>query len=145
MWGKPRKAGKQIVPSAAPAPTGRVVAGRAAWVTTLATVPDAWAVQAASLGIMTNTFSPASTSGNTYTGDRGFGVNRWAGRTIDAVQNFHGAAAPVLRPRSTRLGIGAMTAGQPGLPNTGGVDNLGPVAYMSMSQVANHFSFGGGG
>jgi hypothetical protein len=143
MWGKPRKAGKQIVEPASPAPTGRVVAGRVAWVTTVATAPDAWAEQAASLGIMTNTFSPAS-SGHRYTGDPGFGVNRWAGRTIDAVQNFHGAAAPVLHPGSTRLGIGAMTAGQPGLPNTGGTGNLGPVAYMSMAQVANRFSFGGG-
>lgn len=144
MWGKPGKPGKQIAPAPLPAPSGRVIHGRVALAVTTVPVPDAYAVQAASLGIMTNTFSPAS-AGHRYFGDPGFGVNRWAGRTIGPVQHFFGAAQSALRPATgNRLGIGAGTAGQPGLPNTGGTDNLGPVARMSVAQVANRFSFGGG-
>jgi hypothetical protein len=54
-----------------------------------------------------------------FSGDRGFGVSRWAGRTTYAFQHWQGAAVPVLAPKEKRLGIGAGVAGQPGLPNTG--------------------------
>lgn len=87
--------------------------------------PDRFAVQAASLGVMTNTLSPGAAgihgSGTPrgFTGDPGFGYNRWAGRTTYSYQHWQGAAVPVADPKSKRLGIGAGVAGQPGMPSTG--------------------------
>lgn len=123
----------------------RTVKGNARVTTAVYTVPDAWGVQAASLGMVTNTFSPASAgvhssgSARGFIGDRGFGVNRWAGRTTYPLQTFGASIVPVADPRSRRLGIGAMAAGQPGLPGTGAnaMDpTLVTLARMSSSQVA---------
>lgn len=89
-------------------------------------LPDAFAVQAASLGMMTNTFSPASAgihspgaSPRGFVGDRGFGVNRWSGRTTYPFQQFSYPPSPIADPLAQRLGFGAGVAGQPGLPSTG--------------------------
>jgi len=107
--------------------------------TTLALIfgPDRQSVQAASLGMATNTFSPMSSGvhspgGNNrgFTGDRGYGVNRMGGKS-GPLQLFYGMAAavnPVKAPRSARLGAGAMVSGQPGLPNTGRAGSALPGA-----------------
>lgn len=109
--------------------------------TTVAIVfgPDRQSIQAASLGMATNTWSPMSSGRHSpggsaakgFVGDRGYGVNRMGGRT-DPLQVFTGAAAairPVRDPRSARLGAGAGVAGQPGLPSTG-VSN--PFTYAAL-------------
>ncbi len=87
---------------------------------------DRWSkALAASLAIATNTFSPMSAGvhdpGGTrrgFAGDPGYGVSRFAGRTLPK-QGYGQIAAPVADPLGVRLGIGAGVAGQPGLPNTG--------------------------
>jgi hypothetical protein len=105
--------------------------------------PDPFAIQAASLGVMTNPFSPASAgihspgaSPRGFVGDRGFGVNRWAGRTTYPLQHWAGAIKPVSDPSAQRLGLGAGVAGQPGLPSTGGLTGgLSSLAWMSWSPL----------
>jgi len=105
--------------------------------------PDPFAVQAASLGVMTNTFSPGAVgvhspgaSAKGFVGDRGFGVNRWSGRTTYPYQHWGGAIKPVKDPTAQRLGLGAGVAGQPGLPNTGGqTAGLTSLAWMSWSPM----------
>lgn len=87
---------------------------------------DIHAKRAASLGLMTNTLSPGAVgvhrhpdrSPTGYTGDPGFGVNRWAGDT-QPLQNFFGLVGPITHAKSKRLGAGAGASGQPGLPSTG--------------------------
>jgi len=117
----------------------RTIPGNARVVTAVYAVPDAFAVQAASLGMVTNTFSAASAgrhspgaSARGFVGDRGYGVNRWAGRTTYPLQTFGQAIVPVADPSARRLGIGAMTSGQPGLPGTG-QDNSGMAALARIS------------
>jgi hypothetical protein len=106
--------------------------------------PDAFSLQlAGSMAIANNTFSPMaagrhnpSTQPRGYTGDRGYGVNRFAGKLNHAVQNFVGATAPIADPKSRRLGFGAGTAGQPGLPNSGAdAGGLGAIAYLGYGQL----------
>lgn len=112
--------------------------------------PDAFAIQAASLGLMTNTFAQGSVgvhspggSARGFVGDRGYGVNRWAGRTTYPLQNFHYPPAPIADPMSQRLGLGAGVAGQPGLPNTGlqtgGLSSLAMLSYNPLGRTG----FGG--
>lgn len=120
----------------------RVVPGNTDVTVAIVSGPDAWSQQiAGSMAIATNTFSPMahgvhSTGGQGFTGDRGYGVNRWAGRLPYAVQNFMGPVDPIRNPRSRRLGIGAGVAGQPGLPNTGSdAGGLAPLAWMGYSSV----------
>jgi len=117
----------------------RTIAGNSRVVTAVYAVPDQFAVQAASLGMVTNTFSEASAgihspgaSARGFVGDRGYGVNRWAGRTTYPLQTFGQAIVPVSDPSARRLGIGAMTSGQPGLPSTGD-DNSGLLALARLS------------
>lgn len=102
----------------------------------ITTVPDPYGVQAASLGLITNTFSPASSGligGSKHPGPAGsqglsgVGVNRWAGADPRPVQSFIGAAAPVADPKAQRLGFGSGVSGQPGLPSTG--DQTGGLAF----------------
>lgn len=95
-------------------------------VTTWVYGPDIHSMRIAGLGHMTNTLSPGSVgthlppdaSRSGFTGDPGYGVNRWAGETLP-VQHFFGLVAPIAHARGKLLGIGAGVAGQPGLPNTG--------------------------
>lgn len=111
-------------------------------VTAVVADPDRWSIQAASLGLATLSFSPMSTGrhegrkGGTV-GLSGFGVNRWAGRTTYPLQAFRTAVAPVVDPRSKRVGAGAMASGQPGLPSTGDAQQpgLGSLALMSMNPL----------
>lgn len=115
----------------------RVIPGNVRTVAVATTVPDAWGVQAASLGLVTNTYSPASAGRHGprpgaagFTGDPGFGVNRWSGAGSDqvVVQPLMGPAiAPVTDPESQRLGFGAGVSGQPGLPSTG--DQTGALGW----------------
>lgn len=105
--------------------------------------PDAFATQAASLGLATLTYSPMSAgvhspgaSPRGFVGDRGYGVNRWAGRTPYPVQQFQYPPAPIADPMSQRLGIGAGVAGQPGLPNTGtATGGLSSLALLSFNPL----------
>ena len=141
-------------PTPAPGRGGRVVRGNGRVVAALVYEPDAWAVQAASLGIATGTFSPMSAgvhspgaSARGFVGDRGYGVNRWAGRTPyqqGAVQDLGAPVQPILTPLSQRLGIGAMPAGQPGFPSTGQDDGgLAALAAMGYGQLNNRTGLGG--
>lgn len=142
MWGKPGKPGKDITPSAGRA-SGRRVPGNGRVVTALVYEPDAWSVQYASLGVMTNTASPgsmgrpdAAAPKGYLSGDRGFGVNRWSGRTLYPLQHTAQAVKPVADPLGQRLGIGAGVSGQPGLPNTGGqTGGLSSIAWLSYNPL----------
>jgi hypothetical protein len=112
---------------------GRRLPGNGRPVTTWVYDADIHAQRIASLGAYTNTFSPANyglhgphdASPSGYTGDPGYGVNRWAGKSAFPVQNFIGMVAPIANAKNRRLGIGVGVAGQPGLPNTGGADLSG--------------------
>jgi hypothetical protein len=135
---------------------GRVIRGNGRKVIAWMFGPDAQSRQlATAMAVNTNTASPASVGvhGRTpgmggasrmgYVGDRGYGVNRFAGRT-DPLQFFAGAAAaikPIADPRSRRLGVGAMTAGQPGLPNTG-MDQPGTGSLAWLGPTAS-LGYGG--
>lgn len=112
----------------------RVIPGNGTTVTITVFGPDRWSVQAASLGMLTNTRSPAS-SGTPYSGDRGYGLNgnRWTGATPYPLQHFAGAAQPVVYPQHVGVGLGSGVSGQPGLPSTGGLTGLGALAAMSSS------------
>jgi hypothetical protein len=124
----------------------RVIPANTRVATALVAGPDAFSVQAASLGAMTNTFSLGSVgrhlpgaSPRGFVGDRGFGVNRWAGRTTYPLQTFGQAAMPVLDPSARRLGIGAGAGGQPGLPSTGnatgGLSSLAWLTYNPLGRT----------
>ncbi len=141
-------------PSPGPRAAGRVVPGNGRVVAALVFDADAWSVQAASLGLATNTFSPMSVgvhspgaSSRGVVGDRGYGVNRWAGRTPyqqGAVQALGAPVQPILTPMSQRLGIGAMPAGQPGFPSTGQDDGgLAALQWMGYGQLNNRTGLGG--
>lgn len=104
----------------------RVIPGNTRRVTVLSTVPDPFSVQAASLGLVTDTYSPASAGVHSpgagtrgFVGDPGYGVNRWAGAGLSPLQHFAGLIAPIKAPAAQRLGAGAGPSGQPGLPSTG--------------------------
>jgi len=122
----------------------RVIPGNTQTVTAVIATPDRWSIQAAGLGLATNTFSPMSAGRHTtgtprgFTGDRGYGVNRWAGRTTYPLQAFRSAIGPVANPRSKRVGAGAMASGQPGLPSTGQGDTgagMSALAWMSYNPL----------
>lgn len=105
---------------------GRRIPGNARVTTALVYDPDPFSVQAASLGLVTSTYSPASAGVHSpgagtrgFVGDPGFGVNRSAGAGGAPMQHFRGAIAPIALPDSQRLGLGAGVSGQPGLPSTG--------------------------
>jgi len=112
----------------------RVVAGNGTPLTITVFGPDRWSYQAASLGVVTNTRSPAS-SGTPYSGDRGYGPNRWTGASPQPMQSFAGAANPVVFPQNVDVGLGSGVSGQPGLPSTGGLTGLGALATMSGSPL----------
>lgn len=92
---------------------------------------------ATTLAVAVNTFSPMAHGVHNppdrgrrgFTGDPGYGVNRWAGKTLDPVQHFAGAVQPIRDAKSKRLGAGAGVSGQPGLPSTGDVDPFGSLAW----------------
>lgn len=106
----------------------RTIAGNVTKTIALIFGPDRQSIQAASLGMATNTFSPMSAgrhspgaSSRGFTGDRGYGVNRMSGRS-NPLQFFAGAAAavrPVGQPGSKRLGARSGVSGGSGLPSTG--------------------------
>lgn len=111
----------------------RVIPNNARVVTGVEFVPDAQSVAlASSMAIANNTFSPMAAgihshgTARGYTGDPGYGVNRFAGET-GPLQNFGGAARPVAHPDSYRLGMGGS------LPNTG--DEAGAGLYLGWTQM----------
>lgn len=124
---------------------GRLVRSRDVVTTVIHARPDGFALQAASLGLMTGTFSPGARgrhdgAAGIMTGDRGYGVNRMTGAIAYAagpVQQYGAAAAPVLAPTSARVGFGAMSSGQPGLPNTGAQTGSSTLARLSAYQMSN--------
>lgn len=111
---------------------GRVVPGNGTQHVVTVYGPDRWSVQAASLGVVTNTRSPAA-SGTPYAGDRGYGLNgnRWTGAGPNPLQAFHGAAIPVLYPQNVGIGMGAGVSGQPGWPYTSSTNAPSALATMS--------------
>jgi hypothetical protein len=122
---------------------GRKIRANTRVATSIVTDPDPFALQAASLGVMTNTFSPGAVgvhspgaSAKGFVGDRGYGVNRWSGRTTYPLQHWAGAIKPIQDPTAQRLGLGAGVAGQPGLPSTGDqTAGLTSLAWMSWSPL----------
>lgn len=110
----------------------RVIPGNGQVVTTVVYEPDRWGVQASSIGIMTNTFSPAA-SGPKFTGLPGFGVLRATAFPRHGLQNFRGAVDPILNPANVRLGIGSGVSGAAALPYTGGVTGGAPAALAWLS------------
>lgn len=101
---------------------------------------DVHAMRAASLGHMTNTFSPGARGTHRwpdsatwgFRGDPGYGVNRFSGRTLSPVQQWYGLVHPLAgtAARSKRLGANAGVSGQPGLPSTGNdAGGLATVQY----------------
>lgn len=122
---------------------GRLIKSRDQIVTMIRGMPDAFAVQAQSLGAIVGTFSPASIGRHDghaggFTGDRGFGVNRWAGAfpyQSGPVQQYNRLPDPVLNPISSRTGFGAMSSGQPGLPQSGQLNGDTAVAWLSAFQM----------
>jgi hypothetical protein len=132
---------------------GRVIKSNDVVVTQVRGEPDPFALQTASLGWMTGTFSPGSAGvhtsgdGRGFSGDRGYGVNRWAGAMAyeaGSVQNLHAPVNPILDPLSPRVGLGAMTSGQPGLPQGGQDDGgLGALAYLGYGQLNGRTGMGG--
>jgi hypothetical protein len=101
--------------------------------------PDIHSMRMASLGAYTNTLSPGArgthlypdASPYGYTGDPGYGVNRWAGHTTP-VQNWYGLVRPLsgAAAKGKRLGANAGVSGQPGLPSTGNdAGGLSGVSY----------------
>lgn len=132
---------------------GRVIRNNSQPVLAVIHPPDAMSVQlATAMAVATLPFSPMAagvhTSGTArgFSGDPGYGVNRWAGRTPYAVQNFAGAGNPVrgVNARSKRLGAGAGVSGQPGLPNTGGdTGGLGTLAWLGYGQLNSLGMMGG--
>lgn len=124
----------------------KVIPGNGRTTVALVFGPDAHSLRlAGSMAIATNTFSPMAAgvhspgaSARGFVGDRGFGVNRMGGRT-DPLQFYAGAAAataPVSDPLSRRLGLGAMTSGQPGLPSTGQDNSGSPLGWLGLGQFA---------
>lgn len=116
--------------------------------------PDRWARQIASLGAVTNTFSPASagvhgdsTQARGFSGDRGYGVNRFAGALDYAagpVQDLARPVAPIRSPGSQRVGLGAGVSGQPGFPSTGqDAGGLASLAWLGYGQLNNRTGLGG--
>lgn len=119
-------------------PFRRTVRGNARKTAAVYAVPDRFGVQAASLGAMTNTFSPGSAGMHSpaatargYTGLAGHGVNQWSGDG-PPLQSFGSPPAPVLDPLSKRVGFGAGPSGQPGMPSTGAATGgLSSLAWLS--------------
>jgi hypothetical protein len=109
----------------------RVIPGNAQPVTVLVFGPDRFSYQAAGLGVVTNTRSPAS-SGTNYSGDRGYGTNRWAGAIPNPLQSFGTAIVKVSLPQAQGLGLGSGVSGQPGLPSTGQLTALNALTAMSV-------------
>lgn len=110
----------------------KVLPGNGQPVTTWVYGADIHAQRIASLGVYTNTFSPGNyglhgphdAARTGYTGDPGYGVNRFGG-DIPPLQNWYSLVAPLTHPKNKRLGAGAGVSGQPGLPSTGDTNNPG--------------------
>lgn len=125
----------------------RVQTGSTYAKTVLVQGPDALAVERAnSMAMATNTFSPMArgvkdNGAAGFTGDRGYGVNRYAGGLwVDGFpvtpQDAYSAVRPGVDPLSQRLGYGSGVAGQPGLPSTGGAAGADQALWlMSMGQA----------
>jgi hypothetical protein len=99
---------------------GRTIPGNARVTTAIVHVPDAHAVSlAASMAIATNTNSPMSAGINgRFTGDPGYGVNRWGGRTTSPQAYVGASVYPVGRPPTTRVGAGYGAVDGGSYPNT---------------------------
>lgn len=111
--------------------------------------PDLLARERAdSMAMATNTASPMArgvkkSGAMGFTGDRGYGVNRWAGgmwvnNLPVSPQGLYSEAQTTQNPLSLRLGYGSGVAGQPGLPQTGanGAGGADQAAWlMSMAQM----------
>jgi hypothetical protein len=146
-YGKPQKPGKYTTRG----PTGGgqrrgTIPGNGRPVVAWVYGPDVHAYRAASLGHYTNTVSPAARGVHAYpdaspsgfTGDPGYGVNRYAGKT-QPVQNWYGLVAPLAaaQARSKRLGANAGVSGQPGLPSTGNdAGGLSGVSYAGYGGIS---------
>jgi hypothetical protein len=102
--------------------------------------------RAESMANATNTASPMArgvkrSGAMGFTGDRGYGVNRWAGgmwvnNIPVSPQGYYSVVSPQADPLSLRLGYGSGVAGQPGLPSTGSNDSADASAWlMSLNQL----------
>jgi hypothetical protein len=96
-------------------------------------LPDPLAMSlAASMAIATNTRSPMSTNGgNFYSGDPGFATHRFAGKLLEAKQNFGGNIAPITYPGSIRTGMQSGPSSPPAFPSTGYSSGYSSLASMN--------------
>lgn len=119
-----------------PRPTGHRVNHRSIPIVQHFEQPDPFSVQAAgSMAIATNTLSPMSTNGNTFRGDPGFAVNRFAGKLLQPIQLFGGNISPITYPGSIRTGMQSGPSSQPAFPGTGTDAGMGALALMNGSVV----------
>lgn len=113
---------------------GRTIRARWRPQVTIVNDPDAFAVQAQSLGMATLPQSPMSigTGDRGYVGDLGFGLNgnKFSGDTLPHLA-LPAPAQPVLTPSQLNVGFGAGVSGQPGLPNTGSDSPAAALSWMS--------------
>lgn len=131
---------------------GRVIKSNDRIETRLVGAPDPMSIQIASLGWVTNTFSPASAgihSGGQprgFTGDRGYGVNRFSGaldRAAGPVQPYGPLTSPLTDPLANRVGLGAMVSGAPGFPNSApSPQDVSTLAYLGYGQMTNRTGLG---
>jgi hypothetical protein len=71
--------------------------------------------------------------GNFFRGDPGYGVNRFAGKLMGALQTFGTPVAPINRPArgSVRYGMQAGPSQAPAYPSTGASSGFDALALMS--------------
>jgi hypothetical protein len=120
---------------------GRWIRGNARTVSTTVCGPDAQSQQLANAMVLaTLPFSPmaagvhsAGASPRGFVGDAGYGVSRFAGRTLP-YQRTAAAVRPVASPLGRMLGLGAGVSGQPGYPSTG-TGAINPLVYVSAFQL----------
>jgi hypothetical protein len=106
---------------------------------------SAQAVQAASLGLATNTGSPMSRGTRTWGGDAGYGVHRFSGRlALDPHSPTAGAVSPVSSPlaASVRYGTGGGPSQPSGYPSAGAISNFAQINALDMNKLGN-LGYGG--
>lgn len=113
----------------------RLVPGNMRKTTALIAVPDRWSVQVASLGLVTNTNSPASAGiGLRAYGLNGYGVNRFSG-DAGPMQAFTGIPSPISRPGKYNVGMQAGPSDQPAYPSTG--QTTGSTGWLDLAKRNN--------
>lgn len=142
-------AGNERHPQAAPpavTPHGRTIPGNTRVAAVQYAVPDPLADQLANgMAISTNTVSPMALgaaagepSGSFFPGLDGFGVHRFAGKLLGALQTFGSPVQPIATPKSVRVGMQAGPSSSPAFPSTGADALFGSLAAMSSNAYGSY-------